>query len=176
MYHYLEGLATWILFNDFQISFLPVEHTDLDNDQTFSRTAEILRSNNGIALTELQHQLSQTSNNEITVTSMSSVTNLSDLCDSRDWLALEHVVCPFASGLAPMDTILPSFYTVVEYRHYRLSDNAVSPNVNQLHLLHRLKSQIDVLHSTLKTFNCFTSICLLPFLATIIESHDALGN
>lgn len=83
LFSYLESLVTWRLFDDVQASFLPVGHTHEDIDQTFSRTAERLRSNDAITLGDLQYQLRQTYNNETSVTSMSSVANWSGLCENE---------------------------------------------------------------------------------------------
>lgn len=42
-----------------------------------------------------------------------------------------------------MDTILPPLATGVEYSHYRLRDTSAVPNINEIHVMYRLKSHID---------------------------------
>lgn len=88
--------------------------------------------------------------------------------------ASKHVLGPFHPGLDHMETMLPQFATVVNYRYYRILYTADVTNVNELGVMYRIKSKIDGLHPTLKTFNGFKPIHPVPFFTTIKDALDAL--
>lgn len=52
-----------------------------------------------------------------------------------------------------METMIPPFETVVNYRHCRLRYTDAVRNVNYLRVMYRIKSQIDCLHPTKGTFD-----------------------
>jgi len=86
LFAYLESLVHWGVFDDVIVGFLPVGHTHEDIDQSFSRTAERLRTNDAVTLSDLHHQLSQTYNEHTQVTDMKHTINWSGLCEEQGCL------------------------------------------------------------------------------------------
>lgn len=70
-------------------------------------------------------------------------------------------------ALAPMETVLPPFETVVCYHKCSLSDTAEIPNINELRVMHRFKSRIDCFHPNPGIFDGITPIRLLRFLGAM---------
>ena len=73
---------------------------------------------------------------------------------------------PELPGLAPVTTMLRTFETVVNYRHYRLTDTTLVPKESELHDMYKMKWKIQAYAPTLGTFSGEDPIALLPFLAT----------
>ncbi len=86
LFSYIESLIHWNIFDQVEVSFLPVGHTHEDIDQTFSRTSDRLRCNNAITLRDLHHELKQVYNDQTSVVSMKNVANWSGLCEKESCL------------------------------------------------------------------------------------------
>lgn len=83
---YCESLVSRQVFDDVQVSFLPVGHTHEDIDQSFSVTADRLRHNDAITLEDLHSQLRQTYNSHTQVSRMACVVNWSGLVEAEKCL------------------------------------------------------------------------------------------
>ena len=83
---------------------------------------------------------------------------------------------PFAPGLEPLQTMLPPFVLVVDYRRYRLENTEPVLNGAELRNLYRLKTQIDGLYPTLGTYSGAKPIPLLGFLCTLKEAFNTYGT
>lgn len=82
---------------------------------------------------------------------------------------------PELPGLAPVATMLRTFETVVNYRHYRLSDTSSVPKESELRDMYKMKYKIQAYAPTLGTFSGEDPITLLPFLATfraVMNDHQ----
>lgn len=77
---------------------------------------------------------------------------------------------------APLVTMIQPLETMMDNCNYSFRDTAAVPNVKELCVMYRLKSQIDGFHPTMGTFDEFRPIHLLPFLAKIKDPLDALGK
>ena len=73
---------------------------------------------------------------------------------------------PELPGLVPVATMLRTFETVVNYRHYRLTDTSSVPKESELHDMYKMKYKIQAYAPTLGVFSGEDPITLLPFLAT----------
>ena len=74
---------------------------------------------------------------------------------------------PYASDLEPLQTMLPPFVRVVDYRRYRPDNTEPVPNGAELRHLYLLKTQIDGLYSSFGTYSGAKPISLLGFLSTL---------
>lgn len=77
---YLKCLVRWGLFEEVNVSFLPIGHTHEDIDQHFSCTSRRLRSNIAITLEDLHEQLRNAYSGHSVVTHIGHVANFSQLC------------------------------------------------------------------------------------------------
>lgn len=84
--------------------------------------------------------------------------------DAAETVDPKKVLGLFAPGLSPMETMLPQFFTVADYPHYRIHDTAVKPYVKELRVMFLIKSNIDGFSPTLDNFDGLTPIHLLPLL------------
>ena len=75
-----EAMIRWSVFDEIEISFLPIGHNHEDIDQSFSWTSPRLKQKNAITLGDLQAEVRQTFNNFTTVTDIRNVANWSGLC------------------------------------------------------------------------------------------------
>ena len=82
---------------------------------------------------------------------ITTATSSAPLPDSANLELLPARTGPFASGLEPLETMLPPFVRVFVYRRYRLDNTEPMPNGAELCHLYRLKTQIDGLYPTLGT-------------------------
>ena len=73
---------------------------------------------------------------------------------------------PELPGLVPVATMLRTFETIVNYRHYRLVDTTSVPKDSELHDMYKMKWKVQSYAPTLGTFSGEDPISLLPFLAT----------
>lgn len=76
----LEFLVLWKIFDQVEVSFLPVGNTHTDIYQTFSTTSELLHHTDAITLQEMQKVLSQCYNTFPKIYSTNHVVNWSGLC------------------------------------------------------------------------------------------------
>ena len=86
MVAYLQMLVARGVFQETQLSFLPVGHTHEDINQVFSRTAERLRKHNAVALQKMAEELLLSYTPKPIVSRMKEVGNFSGLCDQEQVL------------------------------------------------------------------------------------------
>lgn len=84
---FLESLVAWNVFEEIHASFLPVGHTHIDIDQSFSCTSRRLRSYDAITLTDLHRQLRASFTPPPIVNHIRNVVNFSGLCKQEKNIA-----------------------------------------------------------------------------------------
>lgn len=82
----------------------------------------------------------------------------------------------YAPGLDHLGTMLNLFSTVVDFRHYHLTDTTASQTKNDLRHIPRIKSQVEGLHDTLEPVTWFEPVKLLSFFSTVTSSLRALNK
>ena len=107
---------------------------------------------------------------------ITTATSSSPLPDGANLESLPARTGPFAPGLEPLQTMLPPFVRVVDYRRYRLDNTEPVPNGDELRHLYRPKTQIDGLYATSGTYSGVKPISLLGFLSTFKEVFNAYGT
>ncbi len=78
---YAECLVRWSVFQEVEVSFLPVGHTHEDIDQAFSTTSSRLKGKDAITLSDLHNELRNVYNKHTTVAHMRYIVNWSGLCE-----------------------------------------------------------------------------------------------
>ena len=107
---------------------------------------------------------------------ITTATSSAPLPDGANLESLPARTGPFARGLEPLQTMLPPFVRVVDYRRYQLDNTEPVPNGAELRDLYRLKTQFDGLYPTLGTYSGANPISLLGFLSTLKEAFNAYGT
>ena len=80
---------------------------------------------------------------------ITTATSSAPLPDGANLESLPMRTGTFAPGLEPLQTMLPPFLRVVDYRRYRFDNTEPMPSGADLRHLYRLKTQIDGLYPTL---------------------------
>lgn len=81
---YIEYLVLRGVFEEVYVSFLPIGHTHVDIDQTFSTTSNRMRVNDAMTMTEMHEQLSKCYNEQTIVSRIKNCANWSGLCDKTN--------------------------------------------------------------------------------------------
>lgn len=80
---YLYFLVHMGVFDEVQASFLPVGHTHIYVDQSFSTTTDRLRCQDKITMADLESEVQKCYNSLTTVSSLKHVANWSELCNQQ---------------------------------------------------------------------------------------------
>lgn len=86
IFGYLERFVQNTVSQEIEVGFLPVGHTDVDNDQAFSKILERLKSSDAVSLDNLHELQRQTFNGTGIVPRLQQVANWSRLCESSKLL------------------------------------------------------------------------------------------
>lgn len=83
---FLECIIRWGILKRIEVGFPPVGHIHDDIDQTFSKTANLLQSNDVHTLGQFHKQMGELFNGATTVVKMKHVLNWSGLCEKEKCL------------------------------------------------------------------------------------------
>ena len=83
---------------------------------------------------------------------------------------------PLVPHLAPLNTILQPFQTVMDYRHYRLVNMAGVPTDEDLKHLYKVKERAQSRYRSLEVFDGSDPMKLFEFLATYKRAMDDMGK
>lgn len=79
MFAYIDSLQLWKIYNEIEEGFLPIGHTQKDIDQAFSRTSNLLGSENTVTLSDFNGVLRKTFSDAAKLIRMKKIINWSGL-------------------------------------------------------------------------------------------------